>query len=484
MEGNHEENNLELLKRRAKNAWDVSQRVEAITQINDEDFLMELVFHDLSSKVREVACKKITSPEKLAIIAKRSKYEPLRKYAVETLDDESLLTEVVIDGSYDSSKLLAFKKIYNPELLAKIAVAEGSVYAETVLKILSTNLEANYGCIRKIAMESNEPPVVWKAIELLSQATGDLSEIFFAIATYRRFPWDDRIRALALIEKESDVIEVLVRSLNEFETDELSDVELHDLLHKDSIRKFVQTGLSKISNPLQLLTYSLPPDFVLPWLVESLSTADQLKGALSNSMFAHMQETIISRLIKEFGDTSDVLMGYPTFPAHVRKAIIDLVGDNAILKSLYSMETSDGLKLSILKKIPDGSTFVSLVQNEPREFMATLLQEMPERYDSLPSNLKDGTLPPSLELEKIASNQEAYEFIIRHAGTGYETEALSKISDNEILVKLILSDKVRYSTKLAAIEKISNAVELQTMLFLVTDEALADAIRKRIEVLE
>lgn len=100
------------------NDWNV--RKEAVQKLDNESKLIEILKNDESSSVREVAVQKINDKKVLKDTAKNDHDAYVRLLAAERIDDQKTLEELAINGK-NSARGLAIIKLTNEEILADIA---------------------------------------------------------------------------------------------------------------------------------------------------------------------------------------------------------------------------------------------------------------------------------------------------------------------------------------------------------------------------
>ena len=103
------------------NSWSLGSRMKAIEKINDEVFLQKIILEDSNSNLRIAAVRKLTGQDILINIAKdrNEKDWYLRKIAVEKIECQTLLTDIVKSEMNVDVRLAALRKLEDKELVKK-----------------------------------------------------------------------------------------------------------------------------------------------------------------------------------------------------------------------------------------------------------------------------------------------------------------------------------------------------------------------------
>ncbi|RMG30928.1 MAG: hypothetical protein D6732_15620 [Methanobacteriota archaeon] len=460
----------EKLKLTALNAWEVDDRVKAVKKIKDQDFLLNLVLHDLSGKVRQAALEGITDENHLVLVAMRSKHEPLRALAIEKLTSETSLLRIIDESDFPTSRKAAFEKLYTPHSLATVAIKEGGYLGKKALeKIEDLNL------LLEIAEKSKDIAIKWASLEKiqLKDPLLDLNELFFAIASSVEFELEDRMKAAQSIttpELLYKLILVLSKELPSNTKDLLSmnvDISLSNFLDQ-TIARLPEAMLEKI-----LHDPSLPKSvriITFPHFKSSRPIMDIVEKeiGLVAPAFAHLvnyrkEQKLASALFMGF-DTktkmevlqtplNEQFLSYLLKEEHNLPVLARIAGSFRSSDSLKkAMQTLSTEKLTSLRNIPD-----------LREWIIGTIDEI----------LKTKT---KLEFE---SPEEAFNYLKDHPDSQLADNVLQFLIDTPYLLK-VLDLHVPLKLKKKVVELVPDPLDLQILLLTSSDDELKSIIRLRL----
>jgi hypothetical protein len=150
---------------------DERKRLKAVSQIQDEEHLVEIASEDPSSEVRRAAARKVMNEKRLAKIAEKAKQIDVVLDAVGRIRDQGLLAEVILTNRNHQVMKAAFEGIADPRILEEIAKDER--YSISARRIAIDNF-ADQSFLEDVAQSVSTPSVKKAASDKLAKARGEV----------------------------------------------------------------------------------------------------------------------------------------------------------------------------------------------------------------------------------------------------------------------------------------------------------------------
>lgn len=173
-----EEHNTSALVYIAKNAINHLDRIHAVTRIDDEEVLCDVVKTDLCTMVRECSLDKITDENTLEYVVRNDLNPEVRKKAAEKIRSAEILTGIIHGCSDDDIITIAIDNINDEDILLGLAEDKrNSDYVRTKVVQSISNQET----LKNIAKGFSEP---W----LIQQAIYNIHDVKFKLQIAKQHP--------------------------------------------------------------------------------------------------------------------------------------------------------------------------------------------------------------------------------------------------------------------------------------------------------
>lgn len=464
------EEDPEKLKRSALNAWEVSDRVEAVKKIQDQEFLVNLVLHDLSGKVRQAALANLHDEDRLVLVAMRSKYEPLRAAAIEKLDSEDALLKIIDETEFPTSRKAAFDKLKDQQSLATVAIREGGLMAKNAIEKID-----RLDLLLEIAWQSKEISTKWAAIEKIAMQdpSYNLQENYFQIAKSPIFSLNDRKKAVKHISNPDLLFKLISEVANEIEGD---DSNLNSLSVDIDLSEFLSMIMKQIPSQfiLQVVEDAELPLAIRKLAISHVESFEPLIGIIKSD--SPLLIPAFVSLINEKGKHDLGVKLFKNLPLEKKIELLRTTVDHSFRETLFDSEESMQMKVVILESFQSPERIRKIIGETPPEVLSKLRaisKSMPWIDDLIDSQLKKTI---SLEFQTA---EDAFYFLQNNPETSHFDEILNFLAGSPYLLK-VLDLPVPLEVKKKVIEIVPDPVDLQILLLTLPDGEIKELIRNRL----
>lgn len=329
------EQDEETLKYIAKNSINHRNRFSAVTYIDDEDFLCDIVRTDLCIDVRKGCLKKISNQKTLGYVAKNDLNQSIRKKAVKKIANPEILMDIVHDcpDDYINGDIItiAIEGINDDKFLYDFAMNNKNSYFNCTLAIKSIS---NQECLRNIVRNSKEP-------DIIQYALNNINDISFKYEIAKGNPsFYVKILNYDEIDDERDIERVIW----DYPDWNLIEGALEYIKDKSILENLAQNAPSAEVRRYAVRYLKYGPDYVPVLKADDEGYGENnhlfLKIAMGDSSYYVRREAVLA--IEDESIRIDLALNHPS--SGVRKTAVSCISDFSCLFEVYENDSNDDVR--------------------------------------------------------------------------------------------------------------------------------------------